>query len=416
MNEVVTNWKEIQDRATKGGMLRPGGVMDENYGSNESPGPAGVISRASDKMAHVTGTDFLERTSRTLSYALSEQTARSRKLAGDEKWFKERNTDINDPQAVEKAATQMSEMIQGRRDSRELGEFWLKGIAADVAPIHRWAIGHSGNVLREIKNGNYAPLIQYMLAGLGMGMLRKESSKFITGKRGAQPELGELKAAGKGLTDPEGLAMVTDLLRNAGIGGALTSVADYGMNKYLGKSPQIIFNPLASTVKTGLLDFYPQWKEAVDNGVGGVEAAKLLGENILGNMFQVWRVGANLMKSGEDRSRESDRRDLREYRQLTSGVKPFTGDYNPALADQSRKFQEAETPEDALEAGKTFKPKRTPRDYVMPAEMADDQRYVRYLNDAGRGEEDISGKLVRSARLKAIQPMKRMIVEQGKGR
>jgi len=221
----------------------------------------------------------------------------------------------------------------------------------------------------------------------------------------------------------QGAGFVADILRSAGIGGALTDAADMAISSANGKKAQLLYNPLASAVQTGILELPGKLTEAINAGVPWDEAARLLADNVLRNSVQVWRVGEDLAKPQEQAERDSDRRDLRVYRQLTSDSAPFTGDFNPAIVAKSKAFQEAETGQEARDTFKEYEPvlrnKRknapasrisAPRDYVLPAdENGQRERYAGYLQR--QGDDTIGRKFRRSGRLENIKGYKEAMME-----
>ena len=375
--QLIGNYKKSYDATVKGGLINPTHSVD-NLDAGRT-GVAGTLSKINEVLGNYTGKNFLERVSRVYSYMLGQATAETRLRNGDAKWFKERGVDINDPQAVDKAATQMAEMIQGRRDSRELPAVMLKGPLADVAAIHRWAVGHSANLLTEIKQGNYSNLVGYMAAGLGVGVGRNLLNQFITGRKGGNATLDELQATG--MPTGESLSALTNLLRSAGMGGAVTDLADYMVNRFQGKNTQILYNPLATALNSNLLNILPQFAEAVNKGMDPVDVAKLLGENILRSQVQVLGIAGNLLN--EHRQEMSDARDLRVFEHLTEDKPYFSGTTNPALADENRQFKYAKEPDEVQaifdKLAKRGNTMDAPDNYVMPSNPIDRMSYLDYL-------------------------------------
>lgn len=389
VGKVAGDWSRQYDKAVKAGIITPRSAGEENFGQIYGGGtPVHIMNKVSDFIGTYTGTKFLEETSRVLSYSLGEATAQTRKAAGDAKWFKERGVDINDPQAVEKAAGQMAEMIQGRRDARELPAVMLKGPLAEIAPIHRWAVGHSANLVKEIQQGNYSNLVGYLAAGLGVAIGRDELNKFIKGHEGATPTMKELEVAG--YPKAKTAAAITDMLRSAGIGGALVDITNYSLKKAGNQNAQLIYNPLASAVQTSVIDMVPQFAEAVNQGVPPLEVAEILGKNILRSLSQVGSVAMDLSKSKEETEQDRRARNFRTFQSLVEDKPAFSGTANPALMEENRKFGRTTDPAemermlDILE--RRGKPMATPRNYMAPADPLERMRYMRYLEATGENE------------------------------
>jgi hypothetical protein len=389
IKRVSSDFTKQYDKAVKGGIITPRSAGEENFGQIYGGGtPVKIMNKVSDFISTYTGTKFLEETSRVLSYSLGEATAETRKANGDAKWFKERGVDINDAQAVQKAASQMAEMIQGRRDARELPAAMLKGPLAEIAPIHRWAVGHSANLVKEMQQGNYSNFVGYMAAGLGVALGREELNKFIKGREGATPTMKELEVAK--YPAAKTAAAVTDMLRSAGIGGALVDITNYGLKKAGNQNAQLIYNPLASAVQTGLLDAVPQFAEAVNAGIPPVEVAEILGKNILRSLSQVGAVAMDLSQSKEEQQANSRARNFRTFQNLVEDRPAFSGAGNPAMMEENRKFARTTDPEEMNQMLDILARRgngiSTPRNYMAPADPLERMRYMRYLEATGENE------------------------------
>lgn len=417
IKRVTGDFTRQYDKAVKGGIVTPRSAGDENFGQIYGGGtPVKIMNKVSDFIGKYTGTRFLEETSRVLSYSLGEATAETRMANNDAKWFKERGVDINDPQAVEKAASQMAEMIQGRRDARELPAAMLKGPLAEIAPIHRWAVGHSANLAKEIQQGNYSNFVGYMAAGLGVALGRDYLNQFIKGNEGATPTMKELAAAK--YPTAKTAAAVTDMLRSAGIGGALVDMANYGLKKAGNQNAQLIYNPLASAVQTSLLDAIPQFSEAVSQGVAPEEAAGILAKNMLRSLSQVGAVVTDLSKSEQEREQDRRARNLRTYENLMNDRPAFSGTVNPILTEENREFSRTQDPEEAMRMldilERRGKSVSTPRNYMAPADPLDRMRFMRFLEASGQEDPNL---MEESYKQDAINAMKRgMIMGRGLGR
>ena len=399
---TVSNFRGARTEARRTGRLQEG--ADEHFGrvvGNEGIAPR--LSAAADTVSRYSGRTYLEAVSRTFSSEISRLTAERKLAEGDTRWFQNLMVDPAQPNAVEMAATTMTEIMQGRRDSRDLPAALTKGVLSDIMPIHKWAVGHAGEVARKVQAGDYSDLIKYVAGGLGVGVGRQLLSEFIKGRRTNDLNYDEIKAAGKLGTKYEA-AWVVDILRAAGLGGALIDLASIPLNLSTGKQAQLIYNPLAETVQANLVQLPGQIYEAMEAGIPMDEIGISVSENILRNSFQAFRIIDDLSKSTEQIAKEEDRRDLRTFEQL-NGKKAFTGEFNPIISRKNRKFAEAETYEEAKASVGNTTIKRTPRNYVMPAEP---EAYVDYLSKTS--DPKLDRKLARSGRLEEVKPWKRQLL------
>jgi len=401
---TVSNFRGARTEARRTGRLQEG--ADEHFGrvvGNEGIAP--WLSKRADEISKYSGRTYLEAVSRTFSSEISRLTAERKLAEGDTRWFQNLMVDPAQPNAVEMAATTMTEIMQGRRDSRDLPAALTKGVLSDIMPIHKWAVGHAGEVARKVQVGDYSDLIKYVAGGLGVGVGRQLLSEFIKGRRTNDLNYDEIKAAGKLGTKYEA-AWVVDILRAAGLGGALIDLASIPLNLSTGKQAQLIYNPLAETIQANLVQLPGQIYEAMEAGIPPLDILTSVSENIFRNSFQAFRIIDDLSKSTEQIAKEEDRRDLRTFEQL-NGKKAFTGEFNPIISRKNRKFAEAETYEEAKAAVKDTTVKRTPRNYVMPAEP---EAYVDYLSKTS--DPKLDRKLARSGRLEEVKPWKRVLLQE----
>ena len=280
---VLAEWNRMQHKALEGGAtsarlteLRLPGPLSTpvNYFMEMSDNIRNALSK-------MTFGQTIENASRVRDYAQGEFLAKEAERTGDQKFWADYGGGIlptdSREERIAKAAANFVRHVQGGYDMTDL-PFWLidNSTTAQLMRLHRYNWGAMNRLYQDTivpaKRGNLFPLMSYLAAAWGVGELKKEMDKQLTGLPSSNLTLAETKE----LTNSDDLELALTIAEgadNAGFFGIIGSMLSAAAKGIRGKKTSMFVDPAIDYVWNGvLINIAQTFAEAKD----GTDAARIL--------------------------------------------------------------------------------------------------------------------------------------------
>ena len=412
-------WNKLMDDTFVAGINRQNSLgfeyMDEGL-TSASMWMAGLR----DNYNKGTGREFMEKTSRALTYYQGKNLAQNyftiakrnpKKLSKTAKRFVDEwipNEAIQrgylEPDELMRAAAAYTESVQGTYDPRGLSAWMLDGLGKGLTSYPRWSINKFNNFIDYVikpayKEGNLVPLI-LMTAGAGVaGTAVEHLRSFMGGRKRRTPSWDEIVSNYDGNEQQAAEGVGYKLLAIAeasGYTGMAMDMLKKSYEAYQGLRPvdeAFIGEVPALMIVEDTMVTLSQAALASQKGELNV-ADDLWGilEELFARQTQSWRVAkAQIIKAGmapgekAEIERKEAARDLRTWKYLNSyPTSPFVSVRNNALATSAKDFKRAPDIQSAMQAA-TKVPMGSPGMKQMtnpyaPSMNASPMEFMKYMN------------------------------------
>lgn len=397
---VFDDWKGAVSRARRAGAVKQN-FSDFIYGD---PDPVNSkLNTMSNFFAKWGGREITERASRTITFALGEEFAKSKFVAakagdreaqrllkrmsasvldGVDRYF-DPSTTVPD-EVVTRIAKEFTDAVQGSYGESGLPTWAIEGSVAPFVSLQRWSIEKANtiykDVIRPMKSGNYAPFLRYSLGAMMSGVAIEQLNELLSGHKGYDPTVAEVTQADEAEVDDYAKKFVA-LMQMAGYGGIVSDVAKLGVTAAGGnysKYNSPLNYPLYSYVTETLTGNISDYVEAMRLGEDPFRVTAQLVKELTTQSLQNARYLRNYVEAGETERKELNR-DLRVWREMSGRAgAQATPDYNRFVGVEEREFKNTQSPERAMELASTLTSRYL--DEEDPRKMAQKFNSLRRMN------------------------------------
>lgn len=266
--KAIANLGETKARAFENNAVKASFQDFDAAGYYEgSPNPAiRLMNRFSELARKYQGRNLSDKFEGEFYYSLGEQLAVdniARAKTGDKeaKRFIERFGTITDKPAellkrkitqddISRIAKSFVDAARGTYSEQGLPSIAIEGEFAPFFALSRFAIEKSNTIWKDVilpaKQGIYGPLIRYTLGSIGVGLLIEKLNEELSNKKGAEPTINEVLAAGD---EGDLVAKAISTLQLASFAGIISDGAKFSSNLIQGKSTKFN-NPLSFPLYT----------------------------------------------------------------------------------------------------------------------------------------------------------------------
>lgn len=337
-------------------------VMGSSFGES--------LSNLGDIIRKYTGSNFLEQVSRGQTMAFGEFAVPlnfTRAKTGDigaRRFMKKFAPEIDylkqksiSPEEIKEASARLVERVQGTYDGRGLPPTLLE----PSSPLYwafslsKWSIEKSNVIKQDVINpaldeGDYGPLMRYLLGGLVTGVVIDTITDAAFGKKKVQPSIREIMSDGE---MDDAAVKVAQLWQYAGLAGIMSDIVYQGASRVKGYKGQEVGTLPAFDITKDVAQNVLNASKAVVEGENEFQVALQLANDVIFQNVQALRMLKGLSShvvENETLERGNKMRDMKTHRHLKD--KPVTESpdgVNYYRGLNSRRFKRSETLEEAKE-------------------------------------------------------------------
>jgi len=248
---------------------------------------------------------------------------------------------------ISRMAKAFVDATRGTYGPAGLPSWAIEGSIAPLFQLGRFNIEKANttfkDVFKPVKDGNYAPLVKYALASIGVGLTIEQLNELLSNKRGSEPTTKEVYKAG---SREDELHKFISLMQMASFAGIISDGAKVASNMRQGKSTKYsnpASMPLYTLVTDTVANNFSQFGKAINEGADPYEATAQLVASLATQSIQTLRyIDAHAINPDEAKRKEKFR-DYAVWQDLTGRKEP--GDIvpsNPYLNKDIKKFKRSD--------------------------------------------------------------------------
>ena len=450
LTEGLKNWHQNMEESYKYG-ARKLRMNELEFGSAASPDTlTRWFNEVADGFRKYSGRETLEQTSRIYMWGVAKASAVAeigRAKQGNETsiaWLKKygntvdnldtiiRDTPLDEipEDVINRISKNVVDRAAGTYDARGLPTIVMDGPLAPFFSLSRWSIEKANTIVEDVlapaRQGNYTPLLTYTLGSFLTGAAIQQLNQLMTsGKRGAEPTLGEAVAA-----DEQQVRAVVNLMQLGSFGGIIGEMMKTATEAYSGNPVRGLSFPLADFVSDNLGQNLTDYFSAIQAGEDKTEASLGLVERMMTQSIQTLRLASYWTWNKDEIERKNSYRDYRLWQEMTGRRDP-QGEIsrpNELIGGAAKDFKRAKTLDEAgtllpkaidsiltkagknpLEVIKGFENLKRNSYQTFPTEPVEAVAYYEYLKKS-QGEKAASEALVDFLRQREVNKVKSSMV------